>query len=111
MKAILLALLAPALAVAQRPLTFGIAKSNGAGAAKKAKSLIEPYLTKALGERVKVNVFEDNDSLSNALASGGVDLAWTTPVAFAKASEVNEEVRAIAKAQRGAKPSTGRSCS
>jgi phosphonate transport system substrate-binding protein len=85
-------------------MTFGISKPNGAAAAKKAKSLLEPYLSNALGERVRVDVLDDYDALARALSSGKVDLAWITPVAFVKAVDSNPEVHAMAKAQRGGQP-------
>jgi phosphonate transport system substrate-binding protein len=91
----------PTLALAEGPMSFGIAKPNGAAAAKKARSQIESYLSSAMGERVHVEAFDDYDALSTALAGGKVDLAWTTPVAFVKAMDTNGDVHAIVKAQRG----------
>lgn len=85
---------------AKKPLTFGISHPYGEEQAQKAKALIEPYLTKALGSQVTVQLFPTYDELSDALATNKVDLAWITPLAFVQASQKHRDVTALSKAMR-----------
>ena len=94
------ALAAPPLKVEKKPLKLGISPAYGADQAQKAKALIEPYLTKALGSPVTVVVMPSYEELSEALATGAVDLAWITPLAFVRASQKNSYVQALSKAMR-----------
>ena len=84
----------------KKPLTFGMAHQYGEDHAKKAKDLIEPYLTKSLGSPVTVQVFDTYDQLAEALATNKVDLAWITPLAFVQATQKNRDVTALSKAMR-----------
>lgn len=84
----------------KKPLTFGMAHQYGDEHAQKAKGLIEPYLTKALGSPVTVQVFASYDELAEALATNKVDLAWITPLAFVQAVQKNRDVTALSKAMR-----------
>lgn len=85
------------------PVTFGISQPNGPRRAEAGKTLLEPYLTEVLKRPVKVVILESYEALSQALASGKVDLAWVEPVAFVMAQGKNREVQAIAKALRRGK--------
>lgn len=84
----------------KKPLTFGMSHPYGDEQAQKAKALIEPYLTKALGSQVTVQLFPSYDELSEALATNKVDLAWITPLAFVQASQKHRDVTALSKAMR-----------
>ncbi len=86
--------------VEKKPLKLGIAPAHGAEHAQKASALIEPYLTTALGSPVTVVILPGYAELSDALASGAVDLAWITPLAFVRASQKNGYVQALSKAMR-----------
>ena len=83
-----------------KPLTMGISTPYGPEQAAKAKTLIEPYLSKELKTTVTVQVFNTYDDLSTALADGKVDLAWITPLAFVHAADKNNDVTALSKAMR-----------
>lgn len=87
-------------AVEKKPLKLGISPAYGVEAAAKAKTLIEPYLTTALGSPVTVVILPGYEELSDALATGAVDLAWITPLAFVRASQKNPYVQALSKAMR-----------
>lgn len=89
----------PALAE-DKPLTLGIAQPYGAEQAGKVAGLVEPYLSKHLKGPVKVVVHGTPEELADALATGKVDLAWITPLAFVRASQKNPEVIALSKAMR-----------
>ncbi len=84
----------------KKPLKLGISPAYGPEQAQNAKALIEPYLTTALGSPVTVVVLPGYEELSDALASGTVDLAWITPLAFVRASQKNAYVQALSKAMR-----------
>ena len=84
----------------KKPLKFGISPAHGPELAQKAKTLIEPYLTQALGSPVTVVILPSYEELSDALATGAVDLAWITPLAFVRASQKNAYVQALSKAMR-----------
>ncbi len=84
----------------KKPVKLGISPAYGPEQAQKAKALIEPYLTAALGSPVTVVVLPGYEELSDALASGAVDLAWITPLAFVRASQKNAYVQALSKAMR-----------
>jgi phosphonate transport system substrate-binding protein len=86
--------------VEKKPLKLGISPAYGMEQAENAKKLIEPYLTAALGSPVTVVVMPGYEELSDALASGAVDLAWITPLAFVRASQKNAYVQALSKAMR-----------
>lgn len=86
--------------IEKKPLKLGISPAYGAEHAAKAKTLIEPYLSTALGSPVTVVVLPGYEELSAALASGEVDLAWITPLAFVRASQKNAYVQALSKAMR-----------
>lgn len=86
--------------VEKKPLKLGISPAYGAEHATKAKALIEPFLTAALGSQVTVVVHPGYQELVDALATGAVDLAWVTPLAFVRASEKNPYVQALSKAMR-----------
>ncbi len=104
--------LLPALALAQpakkptaaevpkRAMALGIAQPYGEEPAKKAKTLIEPYLSKELGSEVSVQVFPTPEALSAALAEGKVHLAWITPLAFVQAQQKSSDVVGLLKAVR-----------
>jgi phosphate/phosphite/phosphonate ABC transporter binding protein len=96
----LLLLCSTAFAADKKPLKFGIAQPYGEEPASKAKALIEPYLTSALGSQVTVVIHPSYEALSEALATGAVDLAWITPLAFVRASQKNADVQALSKAMR-----------
>lgn len=85
------------------PITFGVSQPNGPKRAAAAKALLEPYLSEALKRPVKVAILDSYEDLSQALASGKVDLAWVEPVAFVVAQQQNHEVQAVAKALRRGK--------
>lgn len=87
-------------AAAKAPLQFGIGAPNGEEQAKRAQSLIEPYLSKALGQAVRVNILPDYEALSPALLSRQVDAAWLTPIMFVLAHAANPDVKALMKARR-----------
>lgn len=95
----LTALAAPA-SIEKKPVKLGISTAYGPEQAQKAKALIEPYLTAALGSPVTVVVMPSYEELSDALASGAVDLAWITPLAFVRAAQKNAYVQALSKAMR-----------
>src|SRR5687767_14271129 len=80
-----------------KPITMGISQPYGPEQAAKAKTLIEPYLSRELKTTVTVQVFPSYDELSAALAEGKVDLAWITPLAFVQASDKNADVTALSK--------------
>ncbi len=100
--AIAAAVLLSALAFAaeKKPIKFGIAQPYGEEQAVKAKAVIEPYLTAALGSQVTVVIHPTYEELSEALATNAVDLAWITPLAFVRASQKNPDVAALSKAMR-----------
>ena len=83
-----------------KPISMGISQPYGPEQAQKAKTLIEPYLSKELKTTVTVQVFPTYDDLSAALAESKVDLAWITPLAFVQASDKNSDVTALSKAMR-----------
>jgi len=89
-----------AAAVPKKPMTLGIAQPYGEEPAKKAKTLIEPYLSNALGSPVTVQIFPGNDELSAALAEGKVEMAWITPLAFVQATQKSQDVVGLLKAVR-----------
>jgi phosphate/phosphite/phosphonate ABC transporter binding protein len=82
------------------PVSLGIGQPNGPARAAEAKALLEPWLSRAMGRPVKVEVLADYDALAAALAGGKVDLAWIPPVAFVEAQRRNGDVQAIAKSLR-----------
>lgn len=82
------------------PLTFGMGEPYGPEHSQKAKAALEPYLTKALGSAVTVQVFSSSDELKDALADGKIDFAWITPLAFVQAVQKNPDVTAVSKAMR-----------
>ncbi len=86
--------------VEKKPLKFGISPAHGTELAQKAKTMIEPYLTQALGSPVTVVILPSYEALSDALSTGAVDLAWITPLAFVRASQKNGYVQALSKAMR-----------
>ena len=86
--------------VEKKPIKLGISPAYGPEQAEKAKAQIEPYLTAALGSAVTVVVLPGYEQLSDALATGAVDLAWITPLAFVRASQKNGYVQALSKAMR-----------
>jgi phosphonate transport system substrate-binding protein len=86
--------------VPKKPMVLGIGQPYGEEPAKKAKSLIEPYLTKTLGSEVTVQIFANPDELSQALADGKVHMAWITPLAFVRASQKSSDVVGLLKAVR-----------
>ena len=88
------------LVIDKKPLKLGISTAYGPEHAAKAKALIEPYLSAALGSTVTVVVVAGYEELSEALATGTVDLAWITPLAFVRASQKNSYVQALSKATR-----------
>jgi phosphonate transport system substrate-binding protein len=96
---------APAPAPKRPALLFGIGAPNGDDHAVKAKSLIEPYLTKALGQPVTVKIIPEYADLAVALPKGEVDAAWMTPIAFARAKVASKDVVALVKAKRNGKTS------
>jgi phosphate/phosphite/phosphonate ABC transporter binding protein len=77
---------ARAAPAAAQEITFGMTRPIGARAAAGAAKAIPPYFTKAAGRPVKAKLFSDYLALSDALAQGAVDVAWATPVAFARAT-------------------------
>ncbi len=83
-----------------KPFTLGIAQPYGPEQAAKVPALVEPYLSKHLKSPVKVIVHDSPEALADALATGKVDLAWITPLAFVRASQKNPEVAALSKAMR-----------
>jgi len=83
-----------------KPITMGISQPYGAEQAAKAKTLIEPYLSKELKTTVTVSIFPSYDELTNALVDGKVDIAWITPLAFVQAADRNADVTAMSKAMR-----------
>lgn len=85
---------------AEAGFTFGIAQPYGPEAAEKVPAVVEPYLSKAVKTPVKVVRFASNEELTEALATGKVDLAWITPYAFVRAVEKNSGVAALSKATR-----------
>jgi phosphonate transport system substrate-binding protein len=94
--------LAGSVSAAEKPpLSLGITQVYGPEHANTVAGLVEPYLTKALGSKVSVQVFADADELAQALAEKKVDLAWITPLAFVHASQKDPEVLALSKAMRG----------
>jgi phosphonate transport system substrate-binding protein len=95
----------PAAAAKQPALLFGIGAPNGDDHAVKAKSLIEPYLTKAMGQPVTVKIIPEYADLAVALPKGEVDAAWMTPIAFARAKVASKDVTALVKAKRNGKTS------
>ncbi len=84
----------------KKPLTFGVSQPYGEEHAKKAKAALEPFLTKALGSTVTVQLFPTYEELSDALATNKVDLAWITPFAFVQAAQKHRDVTALSKAMR-----------
>ena len=96
-----MSLWATAVAAAQpKTISFGMSQPYGEAHAQKAKALIEPYLTKATGKATTVTIFPTYEALSEALATGKVDLAWITPLAFVQATQKNADVTALSKAMR-----------
>lgn len=85
------------------PIRLGIGQPNGAAHARKAKAALEPYLSRAMGRPVSVEILPDYEALAAALAKGAVDVAWTTPLAFVMAQRMNKDVTAVAKAMRDGK--------
>jgi phosphonate transport system substrate-binding protein len=83
-----------------KPITLGIAQPYGEEQAKKAKAIIEPYLSKQLNSTVTVVIHPTYDELTDALANSKVDLAWITPLAFVHAADKNADVTALSKAMR-----------
>jgi len=81
-------------------LSLGIGEPQGEAPALKAKALLEPYLTRALGEKVQVVLLPKYEQLSTALISAQVDLAWVPPIAFVTAHSTNAEIKSLAKARR-----------
>ena len=59
----------PAAKIEKKPLKLGISPAYGPEAAAKAKALMEPYLTTALGSPVTVVVLPSYEELSDALAT------------------------------------------
>jgi phosphonate transport system substrate-binding protein len=86
--------------VVKKPMVLGIAQPYGDEPAKKAKTLIEPYLSKTLGSEVTVQIFPNTEDLSAALADGKVQMAWITPLAFVRANQKNSDVIGLMKAVR-----------
>ncbi len=86
--------------VPKKPMVLGIAQPYGEGPAKKAKTLIEPYLSNVLGSPLTVEVFATPEELAAALASGKVHLAWITPLAFVEAQQKSSDVVGLLKAVR-----------
>lgn len=84
----------------KKPLTFGMSHPYGEEHAQKTKALLEPYLTKALGSQVTVQLFPSYEELSEALATNKVDLAWITPLAFVQAAQKHRDVTALSKVMR-----------
>lgn len=84
----------------KKPLTFGVSQPYGEEHAKKTKAALEPFLTKALGSTVTVQLFPTYEALSDALATNKVDLAWITPFAFVQAAQKHRDVTALSKAMR-----------
>ncbi len=87
-------------AKAKPKLTFGISQPYGEELAAKAAKAIEPWAVRVLGGPVTVTVFKAPEELADALASGKVDLAWITPLAFVQAQDKNRDVTALSKAMR-----------
>lgn len=86
--------------VPKKPMVLGIAQIYGDEPAKKAKALIEPYLSTAFGSPVTVQIFANTDELSTALAEGKVHMAWITPLAFVQATQKSADVVGLMKAMR-----------
>ena len=84
-------------------LTLGIGAPNGDEHAIKAKKLIEPYLTAALGMPVTVRIIPEYADLAVALPKNEVDFAWLTPVAYARARAASQQVTPLVKAKRNGK--------
>ncbi len=87
-------------APASSGLTFGIGAPNGDEQARRAKSLIEPYFSKALGRTVRVQILSEYEQLPAALVGGKVDVAWVTAIAYDAAHASNPGVTAVMKARR-----------
>jgi phosphonate transport system substrate-binding protein len=85
------------------PVRLGIGQPNGPAHARKARAELGPYLSRALGRPVMVEILADYEALTAALAQGQVDIAWTTPLAFVLAQQRHKDVTAVAKAMRGGK--------
>ncbi len=86
--------------IEKKPLTFGMTHTYGVAQAEKSKTLIEPFLTTALGSKVTVKVFDTPEELVDAISTSAVDLAWMTPLAFVQAAQKNRDVTAVSKAMR-----------
>lgn len=89
-----------AAAPARPGLVFGIGAPNGDEQAIKARSLLEPYLSKALGVGVKVRIVPEYADLAAALPRGEVDAAWLTPIAYVRARLKSKDVTALVKSRR-----------
>lgn len=84
-----------------KPLTIGLSAPTGARAALQGGEAIAAALTMALGRPVKDEPYSSYDALAEALATGKVDFAWITPVAYVKATQKNKNVTPLRKAVRG----------
>jgi len=94
---------APSPAPTKPGLIFGIGTPNGDDHAIKAKELMEPYLSKALGTPVTVRIIPEYGDLATALPKGDVDVAWLTPIAYARARAQSTAVTPLVKAKRNGK--------
>jgi phosphonate transport system substrate-binding protein len=82
-------------------ITLGLTRPIGAKAAASAAQQAPPYLSKATGHTVKAKLFTDYMELSDALALGRVDVAWATPVAYARATLFGKPAALAQAVRRG----------
>jgi phosphonate transport system substrate-binding protein len=84
------------------PLTLGVTRPIGQDEASFAASAIKDTLAHALSRGVEPRVYDSYDALADALAEKRIDLAWITPLAYARASQ-KAKVAPIRKCVRGGK--------
>jgi len=82
--------------ISAKPLTFGsVAMDIPAAMHRRLKPLMD-YLTEELKQPVALRISSDLSSASEELASGNVDIAYLTPVAYIKARRLGK-VRPVVK--------------
>jgi phosphonate transport system substrate-binding protein len=81
-------------------ITFGMSAPTGQELAQFSADELNAYLSDKLGGGVSTKLFDDANSLGDALAGGIIEAAWLTPPAYVRASSKGA-IQSVARLSRG----------
>jgi phosphate/phosphite/phosphonate ABC transporter binding protein len=80
-----------------RGLRFGLSQAHGSERARRSGDQLAGELTARIGRPVRTVVLADYQSVTDALASGDLDLAWMPPLALVQALDRGAGLLAVAR--------------